>query len=106
GEQTRDFVYVGDVVRANLAAIHHDISDCAVNISTTVETSVNALFKYLAEIINPGMKSIFAPPRQGEQQRSVLDNASARKQLDWEPVTPLTEGLKKTFEYFKTLLES
>jgi UDP-glucose 4-epimerase len=90
GLQTRDFVYVGDVVAANLAAAGATVTG-AFNIGTSIETSVLELADALRL---PGPE--FAPERLGEVRRSCLDNARAAAALDWRPATPLREGLAAT----------
>jgi UDP-glucose 4-epimerase len=101
GGQTRDFVYVGDVARANIKALLEDISTGPINIGTGIETSINEIFEYLRDIIDPSVKKQFAPPKQGEQRRSVVDASKAKEILKWVPDVPITEGLKKTYEYFR-----
>jgi UDP-glucose 4-epimerase len=101
GEQTRDYVYVGDVVRANMAAIEKNY-DGGVNIGTGKETSVN----YLAERIIVSLGSDNTPSheaaRLGEVQRSALDVTLAGEVLGWEPLTSLDEGLVATIEFFRS----
>jgi UDP-glucose 4-epimerase len=101
GGQTRDFVYVGDVARANIKALQEDIPNGPINIGTGIETSVNEIFDHLRNIINPSVKKQFAPPKQGEQRRSVIDASKAKEILKWGPEISINEGLKKTYEYFK-----
>jgi UDP-glucose 4-epimerase len=101
GEQTRDFVYVGDVARANLLALRNNTEENVFNIGTGIETSVNQIFLYLKEIINPEIKEIHGPPKQGEQRRSVIDPAMAERLLGWRPTVDLTEGLRMTVRFFK-----
>ncbi len=99
GEQTRDYVYVGDVVRANLTALDSKVSG-AVNIGTGVETSVNRLFEDLAGT-SYELKPVYAPARAGEQQRSVISPARAASQLNWRPQVALRDGLSRTLAFFK-----
>ena len=103
GTQTRDFVYVGDVVNANMSAIRNDSSDNVFNIGTGIETSVNEVFNHLKGIINPSIEEKHGPQKKGEQRRSVLNYAKAKEILRWEPKTSLLEGLKKTVEYFASV---
>lgn len=102
GKQTRDFVYVDDVVRANIMAINGRISGCALNIGTGIETTVNQVFNYLAEIVNPSIKVKHIASKKGEQRRSVLDYTKAKATISWEPRTHLADGLKRTSEYFES----
>lgn len=99
GEQTRDYVYVGDVVRAVLAAFDHDGSG-VFNVGTGRETSVNELFRILNDITGAGAAEEHAEGKPGEQQRSVLDITHARQTLGWQPGLSLEEGLKRTVAWF------
>lgn len=99
GEQTRDFVYVGDVVRANLAALHGG-SGGTFNIGSGIESSVNDVAQTLK--IATGSKSeILHDEPKIEQRHSLLDNRKATLELDWKPEVSLEEGLKRTVDYFK-----
>jgi UDP-glucose 4-epimerase len=100
GEQTRDYVYVGDVARANLAAVKTTRSGIF-NIGTGLETSVNQLFRLLTGIAEISEPARFAAARAGEQRRSVISPARAEKELGWRPEVNLEDGLKSTFDYFK-----
>jgi UDP-glucose 4-epimerase len=100
GEQTRDYIYVSDVVRANVAALEQPASG-AFNIGTGIETSVNRLFNLLAGIAGAVEAPVRAPQRPGEQRRSVISPARAASELNWRPQVSLAEGLKLTFESFK-----
>jgi UDP-glucose 4-epimerase len=101
GTQTRDYVYVGDVVRAVIAAGKSNASGIAVNIGTGIETNVNDLYSTLAAIADFPTKAEYAAARPGEQKRSVISPARAEKELGWRPEKKLTEGLEETFKYFK-----
>lgn len=102
GEQTRDYIYVDDVVGANMRAILTDEKG-EFNIGTGVETSVNILLRKLIDIMNIDIKAIHGPPKKGEQRRSVLDCAKARNLLGWKPEISLDRGLSMTVDYFRTL---
>lgn len=99
GEQTRDYVYVGDVVRANLAALGAG-SGAALNIGTGIETSVNRLLRELGESAGKRVEPSYGPPRPGEQRRSVISAARAAAVLGWRPETTLSRGLAASFEFF------
>ena len=101
GGQTRDFVYVGDVARANIAAIKSNVSENIFNIGTGIETTINQLFNYLKEIINPSIKENHCPPKKGEQRRSVIECTKAKEFLGWAPEISFVKGLEKTCEYFQ-----
>lgn len=100
GEQTRDYVYVGDVVRANVAALSHEGSGIF-NVGTARETSVNTLFHLLKEEIAPEVKEYHEAGRPGEQRRSILDFGRIRSELGWTPQTDIEEGLLETVSWFK-----
>jgi UDP-glucose 4-epimerase len=103
GEQTRDFVYVGDVVRANLAAVDARPDDArppVFNIATGRELSVNALWTALARIAGGQLEPLYEPPRPGDLRRSVLDPGRARRELGWSVTVPVLEGLRSTWEWF------
>jgi UDP-glucose 4-epimerase len=98
GLQTRDFVYVGDVVAANLAAVDAPVRG-PINIGTGVETNVLELVKILGEL--GGVEDFepeFEPARLGELARSCLDISRARETLGWTPSVAIREGLRLTLE--------
>ena len=101
GTQTRDYVYVGDVVRAVVAAAKSSASGIALNIGTGVETNVNDLYSTLAGIANFPARAEHAPARPGEQKRSVISPARAERELGWRPEKKLADGLEETFKFFK-----
>ena len=100
GLQTRDYVYVGDVVQANLSALAYAGSG-TFNVGTAVETSVNDLFDILRDWIAPGMERRHEAGRPGEQRRSVLAFDLARRELGWVPRTSIVHGLEETVKWFK-----
>jgi UDP-glucose 4-epimerase len=95
GLQTRDYVYVGDVVAANLAAAESDASG-AFNIGTARETSVLDLVEGLAQISGSDFQAELAPERPGEVRHIAIDYGRARAQFGWEPKVDLHEGLERT----------
>ena len=100
GRQTRDFVYVEDVVEANLAAMGQDVQG-TYNVGTGEETSVNDLLRTLVRHTNSTCKEVHGPAKGGEQARSVIDSGKLRQELSWESRTELSEGLKLTVDYFR-----
>lgn len=100
GRQMRDFVYVEDVVEANLAAMGQDIQG-TYNVGTGEETSVNDLLGILVRHTNSTCKEVHGPAKGGEQARSVIDSGKLRQELSWESRTELSEGLKRTVDYFR-----
>jgi UDP-glucose 4-epimerase len=96
GEQTRDYVYVGDVVRANLAAAESRATG-AFNVGLGVQTSVLQLVEALREISGKdAFEAELAPPRLGEVQHIAIDPARACGDLGWEPQITLRDGLERT----------
>src|SRR5262245_2392557 len=100
GRQTRDFVYVEDVVEANLAVMGSE-TESVYNVGTGVETSVNDLFRIVVQHTGSPCKEVHGPAKKGEQLRSVIDSSKLRQELSWEPRMALTEGLKRTVEFFR-----
>ncbi|ATB39061.1 UDP-glucose 4-epimerase [Cystobacter fuscus] len=100
GKQTRDFVYVEDVARANLLAAEKDYSG-PINIGTGMETDINRLFGLLAQAAGSPKAAGHAPGRPGEQMRSCVDNRLAREVLGWQPTVDLAEGTRRTVAFFR-----
>ncbi len=101
GKQTRDYVFVGDVVRANVLALQCEGSH-VFNIGTGIETDVNQLFHHLRKSTNATAAEKHGEAKKGEQMRSVLTAAKIRNSLGWEPTVTIEEGLQRTVEYFRT----
>lgn len=101
GLQTRDYVYVGDVVDANIRAMESDFTG-SMNVGAGKETTVVELFKILREVSGKSdVEEVHGPPKEGEQRRSQLSYELAKKILGWQPVMSLDEGLGKTYNWFK-----
>jgi UDP-glucose 4-epimerase len=103
GEQTRDYVYVGDVARANVLALESDPPPGAYNIGTGVETSVNQLYELLRDISGRKLPANHGPAKPGEQLRSSLDPTRAARTLGWCPKVTLAAGLEETLRFFAAL---
>ena len=102
GKQTRDYVFVGDVVRANIAAASAtNLVAGPINVGTGIETSVNDLYHTLGTVADVTRAPEYAPARPGEQSRSVISPARAGALLGWKPQVDLAHGLDQTFQYFK-----
>jgi len=103
GGQTRDYVYVGDIVRANLLAttVPLDAKVPIVNVGTGVETSVNDLVRFLGEAAGSPLNVRHDAPRPGEQRRSALDARLAERILGWRPMTDVRVGLGHTLSWFR-----
>ena len=101
GEQTRDYVYVGDVADAVARAVGSDDVTGVANIGTGVETTVNELYRRLARLTSVSRAAEHGSAKPGEQRRSLLDAARAKALLGWHAVTPLDEGLAQTVAWFR-----
>jgi UDP-glucose 4-epimerase len=100
GGQTRDYVYVGDVARANLLAAERSFAG-ALNVGTGLETDVNALYAGIARAAGSSAAAVHAEARLGEQRRSCVSPAAAEAALGWRPEVPLQEGLARTLAFFE-----
>jgi UDP-glucose 4-epimerase len=100
GSQTRDFVYVDDVVDAFVRSVDKG-GGLLMNIGTGVETSVQQLFDVMAKLTGFKQQARYDPPRPGEVQRSALDPSRAGVHLEWKPWTSVEEGVARTLEHFK-----
>jgi UDP-glucose 4-epimerase len=97
GSQTRDYIFVGDVVAAMLTAAGSNVSG-PVNVGTGIETDVLELARRLAELDGASFEAQFAPPRTGEVLRITVDPARAEAELGWRAETSLSEGLRLTLD--------
>ncbi|MBM4272888.1 MAG: NAD-dependent epimerase/dehydratase family protein [Deltaproteobacteria bacterium] len=100
GLQTRDFVFVGDVVAANMAALNYPRAGIF-NIGTGVETDILTIYLKLQEFTGSLLGPAHGPAKPGEQRRSALECSRARELLGWQPWMSLTEGLKRTIAAFR-----
>ena len=106
GRQTRDYVYVSDVARANLLAATRELpdpaslDDRAFNVGTAVQTDVIELARLLKRAARSESEVRHAPPRPGEQRRSAVAIDKAERVLGWRPEMSLARGLALTYEYF------
>ena len=100
GRQTRDFVYVGDVAAANFRALDTPYVG-GVNIGTGVETDLVTLYDKIRRQMDSKIDAVHGPAKEGEQRRSSIDCALAKKILDWSPKTSLDEGLGHTVAHYR-----
>ena len=100
GEQTRDFIYAGDVAGGILAALKTENVNTEYNLATQTETSLNQLIHLFAEVAGRDIGPEYADARKGDIRRSMLANGKAKAGLGWEPKVSLKEGLANTYEYF------
>ena len=101
GGQTRDFVYAGDIARGIYSALRSINANEVYNLCTATETSLNELVKILARVAKKNISPHYEKAREGDIERSMLDNAKAKDKLGWEAEVSLAEGLTRTYNYFK-----
>ncbi|MBA4541799.1 MULTISPECIES: SDR family oxidoreductase [Thermoactinomyces] len=102
GEQTRDYIYVGDVARANIMALSQGDGE-VFNVGTGVSTSLNEVVKRFNEIAGYENKVEYGPEREGDIKHSYFNNGKIRRVLGWQPEVTLEEGLRKTYEYYQDI---
>jgi len=100
GGQTRDYVYVGDVVAANVAALESSYIG-PINIGTGIETDVVSIFQHLRRAVGGAIDAQHGPAKSGEQRRSCLDTRRAAEVLGWRPQMTLADGLQRTAAYYR-----
>ncbi len=100
GEQTRDYIYVGDVAAANVAALTRGSETCYC-IGTGHKTSVNEIHRALVEVTGHDVPVEYVPKRDGDVRDAQFDSALAERELGWRVETPLVEGMRKTVDYFR-----
>ncbi|MES9682889.1 GDP-mannose 4,6-dehydratase [Gottfriedia acidiceleris] len=101
GTQTRDYIFVDDVVSANLIASNQPINDTC-NVSTNIPTTLNELLKVAEEVINQKIEIEYGDERPGDIKHSYLACDKAKKLLNWESENSLYEGLRKTIQYYRS----
>ncbi len=101
GKQTRDYVFVGDIVRANVKLAASTWSG-SVNFGTGIETDVNQLYAGICEACEKGLPAEHGAAKPGEQSRSAISPKLAAEVIGWRPETPLLEGLRQTAEFFRS----
>jgi UDP-glucose 4-epimerase len=106
GDQTRDYVYVGDVAEAVSLGVESADATGVANVGTGAETTVNELYRRLARLTGVGRAAEHAPAKPGEQRRSVLDATRAKALLGWSARTSLDEGLTQTVLWFRKELRA
>lgn len=104
GEQTRDYIYVGDVAKANLAALDSELTEGTFHIGTGKETTVNEIFRLINWQFGKGYEVSHGPAKEGDVKRSVLDISKAERELGWKPEVAVAEGITATATWFKARL--
>jgi UDP-glucose 4-epimerase len=100
GQQTRDYIFIRDIVHANLLALNLNSSDIF-NVGTGQETTVNELTELILEVSESNIAIQTSKKNNFEQRRSSLDNKKLKEALNWSPQFSLKEGLSETFSFFK-----
>lgn len=98
GHQTRDFIYVEDVVRANMQVFESEVCD-TYNVATGRQTTINEVFKYIVQGMNKSVKEKYSTEFSG-QEVSCLSYDKIKNELNWEPQVKVEEGIEKTIEWF------
>lgn len=106
GAQTRDYVYVGDIVKAFLLALKNPDKVGPYHIGTGIETDVCTLFSMLSRLTRYNEKPLAGPADIGAPLRSVLDSGKIRREFGWKPSITLEQGLKRTVAWFKQELNN
>ena len=101
GEQTRDYVYVGDCARANVMVADENIASGIYNLGSGKGTSVNEIFTGLRDITGYKLAPVYGPAKVGETRFIYLSADKAARELGWQPTVSLAEGLRKTVDYFR-----
>ncbi len=100
GKQTRDYIYVSDVVSAMLAAMDHPEAEGPFHVGTGIETDVNTLYAQIAQLAHYEKKPKKGPADIGAPMRSALDSSKLTHELRWRPEVNLEDGLRRTVEWF------
>ncbi|MCM8762352.1 MAG: NAD-dependent epimerase/dehydratase family protein [Candidatus Omnitrophica bacterium] len=103
GQQTRDFVYIDDVIRANITMMESPVTGIF-NVGTGKETSVNQIFEYVKSASGRDIRNVHTDPKKGEIKRSCLSPEKIFRMTGWKAEVDIREGIKKTFDWFKEML--
>jgi len=101
GRCRRDFVFVDDVVRANLAALDAEDVTGRFNVGTGRQVDINRIFELVRELVGVGAPEVHGPPRPGDQRTSALDSSLIAEKLGWRPQVELEDGLERTVAWFR-----
>lgn len=103
GKQYRDFIYVDDVAKANVLALKTDIQDEIINVSTNSRTSINDLFEVMKEELNYKLKPKYTAPREGDIEKSILNNGKLISMFHFAPSIDIKTGIREIVgHYLKT----
>ena len=101
GEQKKDYIYVGDMARANILALDRG-SGGTYNVGTGEGITVNHIWKTLSTAIGNEIEAVYGPPRPGDVRNFWLDCSKARAELGWEPQVSFEEGVRRSVDYMRT----
>lgn len=101
GDQSRDFVFIDDVVQANMLAAESNISGEAFNVGSGSQVTVNELVSTLNDLLDTDIDPVYDDPRPGDVRYSYADISKAKRLLDYDPRVTFTEGLQKTIRYYQ-----
>ena len=101
GNQTRDFVYIEDVVEANILTLNNSKRECFYNIGTGIETTINNLFRLISQKTKTDIAPVYESPREEDIYKSCVDYSKIKKELGWQPKYNLERGLQKTINQFR-----
>jgi UDP-glucose 4-epimerase len=101
GNQTRDFTFVRDVVKANILAMEKESAEGVFNIACERRTSLNSLVGHIVDITGSKIEPVYDKPRQGDIRDSLADITAARRELNYEPDYDLILGLTETIKWFQ-----
>lgn len=102
GTQTRDFIYIDDVVGATLEVLNYTGCDHVIyNIGTGIETKISDIYQLITKNLGKDIVPIFGPSKTEDLKRSCLDGSKIKRELGWQPRYTLDQGLKKTINWFK-----
>ncbi|MFA6285077.1 MAG: NAD-dependent epimerase/dehydratase family protein [Parcubacteria group bacterium] len=101
GKQSRDYVFVGDVVNANILALKNISKTGVYNVGTSIEISVNQLFREINRHFQNKFKESHGPAKMGEQKTSCLSFRKIKKDFGWTPRIRFEDGVKKTYQWFE-----
>ncbi|MFN3196687.1 MAG: NAD-dependent epimerase/dehydratase family protein [Chlorobiota bacterium] len=99
---TRDYIYISDVVEANVKSLDESVSG-SFNVTTGIETNVNEIFNVLKDKTNSTIEEFHGPAKKGEQRRSVCSFSKFEYSHNWSPKVNFEDGIDKTVKYFKSI---
>lgn len=103
GETTRDYIYIDDIVEANLIALKETVSGIF-NVGTAIENNTNYIFRQIVKLASVKIEEYHGPSKSGEQKRAVISYDKLNKEYGWEPKVTFEKGLSLTYDYYKRLL--